>query len=166
MVRAICARVDALPLAVELAAARTPVFAPAELLERLDRRLAVLTEGPVDAPDRQVTLRATIEWSYELLDPEEAAHFARLSVFAGSFDSAAALAVCATGLGGLESLLEQSLLARTQSGRFFMLETIRELPPSGSAMIRSFGCVTPSTTSRSHALPGSPTTRRERCATT
>ena len=126
VVRAICARVDALPLAVELAAARTPVFAPAELLERLDRRLAVLTEGPVDAPDRQVTLRATIEWSYELLDPEEAAHFARLSVFAGSFDSAAALAVCATGLGGLESLLEQSLLARTQSGRFFMLETIRE----------------------------------------
>ena len=126
VVRAICARVDALPLAVELAAARTPVFAPAELLERLDRRLAVLTEGPVDAPDRQVTLRATIEWSYELLDRDEAAHFARLSVFAGSFDSAAALAICGTGLGGLESLLEQSLLARTQSGRFFMLETIRE----------------------------------------
>jgi predicted ATPase/DNA-binding SARP family transcriptional activator len=125
-VRSICARVDALPLAVELAAARTRVFAPAELLDRLDRRLAVLTEGPVDAPDRQVTLRATIQWSYELLGPDEAKHFARLSVFGGSFDSAAALAVCETQLDSLESLIEQSVVVRTQSGRFFMLETIRE----------------------------------------
>jgi hypothetical protein len=86
----------------------------------------VLTEGPVDAPDRQLTLRATIQWSYELLGPDEAEHFARLSVFGGSFDSAAALAVCDTRLDALEALAEQSLLSRTESGRFFMLETIRE----------------------------------------
>ncbi len=73
-----------------------------------------------------MTLRATIEWSYELLDPEAAEHFARLSVFAGSFDAAAALAVCGTSLDSLEALSEQNLLGRSQSGRFFMLETIRE----------------------------------------
>jgi predicted ATPase/DNA-binding SARP family transcriptional activator len=126
VVRAICARVDALPLAVELAAARTRAFAPAELLERLDRRLALLTDGPIDAPDRHAALRATIAWSHELLAADESEHFARVSVFAGSFDAAAARAVCGTRLETLESLIEQSLLARTQSGRFFMLETIRE----------------------------------------
>jgi predicted ATPase/class 3 adenylate cyclase len=126
-VREICARVDALPLAVELAAARTRTFAPVELLERLDRRLALLTGGPVDAPARHVTLRATIEWSHGLLAAVEAEHFARLSVFAGGFDESAAEAVCGTASDTLESLIEQSLVARTDSGRYFMLETIREL---------------------------------------
>ena len=124
--REICARVDALPLAVELAAARTRMFAPPQLLERLDRRLAVLTDGPIDAPDRHVTLRDTIAWSEELLSRDEAGHFARLSVFAGSFDAEAARAVCGAPFGTLESLIEQNLLARTQEGRCFMLETIRE----------------------------------------
>jgi predicted ATPase/DNA-binding SARP family transcriptional activator len=124
--REICARVDALPLAVELAAARTRTFAPPELLERLARRLAVLTEGPVDAPDRHVTLRDTIEWSFELLSPQEAEQFERISVFAGSFDAEAARAVCGARFDTLESLLEQNLLARTDEGRCYMLETIRE----------------------------------------
>ena len=83
-VRTICERVDALPLAIELAAARTRELAPPEMLDRLEERLALLTQGPVDAPDRHVTLRATIEWSCELLDPDAAEHFAHLSVFAGS----------------------------------------------------------------------------------
>ncbi len=79
----LCRRLDYLPLAVELAAARTELFAPEEILERLDRRLQLLTGGPRDAPDRQKTLRATIEWSYSLLTPAEQTAFTRLGVFVG-----------------------------------------------------------------------------------
>jgi predicted ATPase len=125
-VREICRQLDGLPLAIELAAARTRVLPPDRLLDRLAKRLPLLTDGRRDAPARQSTLRATIEWSYELLTPEEQQLFARLGVFAGSFELEAAEAVAEASLDGLAALVEQSLLRRTDFGRFFMLETIRE----------------------------------------
>jgi tetratricopeptide (TPR) repeat protein len=97
------------------------------LLARLERALPVLTGGRRDAPERQRTLRATIEWSYELLTPEERRLFARLGVFAGSFALDAAAFVCDADLDAIESLIEQSLVRRWESGRLGMLETIREL---------------------------------------
>jgi predicted ATPase/class 3 adenylate cyclase len=130
----ICRRLDGLPLAIELAAARIRVLSPGELLGRLGRRLAL--EGAArDLPERQRTLRATIDWSHQLLDVEEARLFAQLSVFAGGWTRQAAERVCGEGLtvqvlDGLESLLEHSLVQRVTSGgdelRFDMLETIRE----------------------------------------
>ena len=86
----ICERLDCLPLAIELAAARTKALSPAEILARLDTRLPLLTGGPRDAPRRQRTLSATIDWSHELLNAEERRLFARLSVFAGGCTLAAA----------------------------------------------------------------------------
>jgi predicted ATPase len=123
----ICRRVDFLPLAVELAAARTRLLAPVELLARLERRLPLLTGGRRDAPERQRTLRATIEWSHELLSEEEQRLFARLAVFAGGFDLAAAEEVCGAELDELQSLIDKSLVRRWGSGRLGMLETIHEL---------------------------------------
>lgn len=123
----ICRRVDFLPLAVELAAARTTLLAPVELLARLERRLPLLTGGRRDAPERQRTLRATIEWSHELLSEEEQRLFARLAVFAGGFDLAAAEEVCGAELDALQSLVDKSLVRRWGSGRLGMLETIHEL---------------------------------------
>ena len=122
----ICRRLDRLPLAIELAAARVRVLSPPDLLARLGQRLPLLTGGPRDAPERQRTLRATIEWSYDLLDPDEQRLLARLAVFAGSFSLQAAEAVCDASLDVVEALVEQSLVRRWASGRLGMLETIRE----------------------------------------
>jgi predicted ATPase/class 3 adenylate cyclase/predicted negative regulator of RcsB-dependent stress response len=123
----LCARLDNLPLALELAAARTLLFSPAQLLERLSQRLDLL-KGGRDADPRQQTLRATIEWSYGLLNPEEQRLFRRLSVFAGCTYEAAE-DVCGADPDMVQSLLDKSLLRRRDSdfgARYWMLETIRE----------------------------------------
>ena len=121
----ICRRLDGLPLAIELAAARAKVLSPTALLERLDQRLPVLTGGGRDAPDRQRTLRDTIAWSYELLDETEQRLFSRLAVFVGGFTLEAAEQVCDADLDTITSLVEKSLV-RLGEDRFRMLETIRE----------------------------------------
>ncbi len=126
VVAEICRRLDGLPLAIELAAARVSVLSPEQILERLDQALPVLTGGARDAPERQRTLQATIEWSYKLLPPEEQQLFWRLAVFAGSFDLEAAEQVAEADLDGLQSLVEKNLVRRWGSGRFGMLETIHE----------------------------------------
>ena len=122
----ICRRVDCLPLAVELAAARTRILSADAMLVRLEQRLPVLTGGRRDAPERQRTLRATIERSYGLLDEEEQLLLRRLAVFAGSFDAAGAEAVAGASLETLQSIVEHSLVRRWSSGRLGMLETIHE----------------------------------------
>lgn len=122
---AICARLDYLPLAIELAAARTTALAPGDILSRLDRRLPLLTGGPRDAPRRQQTLRATLDWSYELLDAEQRRLLARLAVFAGGCTFGAAEAVCGAELDTLQALVERSLV-RTYGERYSMLPTLRE----------------------------------------
>jgi predicted ATPase/class 3 adenylate cyclase len=125
VVAAICRRLDCLPLAVELAAARTKVLSPAAILERLQRSLPLLTGGPRDAPERQQTLRGTIAWSHDLLSADEQRLFARLSVFAGGCTLEAAETVCGADLDVLQALVDKSLI-RFAHGRFWMLETIRE----------------------------------------
>jgi predicted ATPase/class 3 adenylate cyclase len=122
----VCRRLDNLPLAVELAAARTRILTPAQLQERLEQSLPLLSGGARDAPERQRTLRATIDWSYDLLSDDEKQLFRRLAVFAGSFDVDAAEEVCDADLDVLASLVEKSLLRQTAEGRFFFLATIRE----------------------------------------
>jgi predicted ATPase/class 3 adenylate cyclase len=120
----LCARVDNLPLAVELAAARTKALSPAQILDRLKSRLDLL-KGGRDADPRQQTLRATIGWSYELLSEEEQRRFRALSVFAGGCTLEAAEEVADASLDTLQSLVEKSLLRFTDE-RYWMLETIRE----------------------------------------
>jgi predicted ATPase len=135
-VAAICRRLDGLPLAIELAAARVRLFGAAELLRRLDHRLTLLTGGAQDRPARQQTLRAALDWSYDLLSPAEQALFRQLVVFVNDGTYEAAEVVCnpdgAAGLdvlGGIDSLVGKSLLTVTEGGdatRFGMLETTRE----------------------------------------
>ena len=125
----LCARLDNLPLAIELAAARTVLFSPEQLVERLAQRLDLLKAGK-DVDPRQQTLRATIEWSYDLLEPEEQRLFRALSVFGGSCTLEAAEAVCEADPDTLQSLLDKSLVRRREEfgrPRLWMLETIREL---------------------------------------
>ena len=126
----ICHALDGLPLALELAAARLRLLSPSALRDRLEDRLGVLTEGDRDLPHRQQTLRAAIDWSYELLAPPEGTLLARLSVFAGGWTLEAAEAVCDADLAALGSLVEKSLVQATDSPggepRFSMLETVRQ----------------------------------------
>jgi predicted ATPase len=137
----ICRRLDGLPLAIELAAARVRLLPPQALASRLDQRFSVLTGGARDLPARQQTLRNTLEWSFALLSPDEQALFARLGVFPGSFSLPAAEAIGAGSpdegraerpapvIDTLQALVDSSLV-RTQTGggepRFALLETIRE----------------------------------------
>ena len=120
----LCRRLDDLPLAVELAAARTSVLTPAQILERLSQRLDLLRGGR-DADARQQTLRSTIEWSHDLLDEAEKRLFAQLAVFAGGCTLDAAATVADAEIDLLESLIDKSLIRHT-GDRFWMLETIRE----------------------------------------
>ena len=130
-VEAVCQRLDGLPLALELAAARLRLLSPEALLERLDHALQVLTSGPVDVPGRQQTLRATIDWSHSLLSESEQRLFRRMAVFAGGCTVADVEAVCADAgesvLDELESLVEKTLLQiDAHRDRLRMLQTIGE----------------------------------------
>jgi predicted ATPase len=121
----ICRRLDNLPLALELAAARVKALSPPQILDRLEQRLPLLTGGARNLPERQRTLRATIEWSYELLSPPEQRLFGRLGVFSGGCTLEAAEAVADADVDTLQSLVDKSLLRHTRE-RYWMLETIRE----------------------------------------
>jgi predicted ATPase/DNA-binding CsgD family transcriptional regulator len=148
-VAAICARLDGLPLAIELAAVRLKLFNPEQLLARLESRLEVLKGGPRDLPARQRTLRDTIDWSYQLLEEDEQRLFWRLGVFVSGRTIDAVETICGPGLTvdpleGLESLLHKSLIYQEESPsgepRFVMLETIHEyaherLNDSGEARV-------------------------------
>ncbi|MEU8418739.1 LuxR C-terminal-related transcriptional regulator [Amycolatopsis japonica] len=132
----LCDRLDGLPLAIELAAARIRSLSPCQILDRLTSRLTLLTSGLRTGPERHKTLRATIDWSHDLCSPSEQSVWARLSVFVGSFDLEAAQQVCAyDGIGEesvlelVEGLLDKSVLIRRQQTdgvRFQMLESLRE----------------------------------------
>jgi predicted ATPase/DNA-binding SARP family transcriptional activator len=131
----ICARLDGLPLAIELAAARVRLLTPQTMLARLSDRLQLLRGGPRDLPTRQRALRSTIDWSYELLEEEDKVLFGRLSVFAGGRTLEAIEEVCdpegdLDALEGVESLVEKNLLRREEDvggeSRFVMLETVHE----------------------------------------
>jgi len=133
-VAAICVRLEGLPLAIELAAARIKILAPHEIEQRLDDQFRLLRGGPRDAPERHQSLHAAISWSYELLTPKEQRLFRSLAVFRGGFGLDSAEAVCGDDdvdiLDGLSSLIDKSLLRRIAvpegTARFLMLETIRE----------------------------------------
>lgn len=130
----VCASLDGAPLAIELAAARIRVLSPAELLERLDRRLSVLVGGSRDLPERQQTIRRTIEWSTQLLAPDQRRLLSRLGVFEGGFTLEAAEAIGADGTGAdvlsdLAVLVDSSLVSQHDSDdrpRFTMQAIVRE----------------------------------------
>jgi predicted ATPase/DNA-binding CsgD family transcriptional regulator len=132
---AICRHLDGLPLAIELAAVRTKLLSPQALMQRLDRRLAMLTTGPRESPARLQTLRSAIAWSYDLLAPAEQALFRQLAVFVGGFTPSLAEAVCQVETSGsvldsIGSLVDNSLLRVQEQPdggpRFSMLDTLRE----------------------------------------
>jgi predicted ATPase/DNA-binding SARP family transcriptional activator len=128
-VREICRRVDCLPLAVELAAARVGTLTPGALLERLETRLGLLTGGPRDLPARQQTLRETIAWSVDLLADDERRALARLSVFPAGAALETAETVCEASLDTISALVDHHLVRRTERGggqRLMLLETIHE----------------------------------------
>ena len=143
VVDAICARLDGLPLAIELAADRARLLPLRALLERLDDRLELLTEGPRDLPARQRSLRATLEWSWEALEEPERRLLGQLTVFEGGASLEGAEAVCDSELGGglealMSSLLDKSSLLRIDSGRdaqprFAMLDTVHEFAAERAA---------------------------------
>jgi predicted ATPase len=131
----VCIRLDGLPLAIELVAARLKLLSPAEILTRLEHRLALLTGGAKDLPRRQQTMRKTISWSYDMLGRSEKKLFRRLSVFVGGCTLSAVEAICGDALGidvldGLSSLVDKSMLRQKEQSktekRFKMFETIRE----------------------------------------
>ncbi|HSD71175.1 MAG TPA: tetratricopeptide repeat protein, partial [Thermoanaerobaculia bacterium] len=133
----ICARLDGLPLALELAAARVKLLSPAAMQSRLEKRLQLLTGGGIDLPARQRTLRGAIEWSYDLLNEDEQKLFRRLSVFVDGCTLEAVEAVCnakedlvVDSLDGMASMVDKSLMRQSETTgdepRFVMLETIRE----------------------------------------
>jgi predicted ATPase len=143
----ICARLDGLPLAVELAAARTPSLTPVELIARLDRALPILNRGARDQPDRLQTMERAIAWSYDLLTADEQHIFQILSVFTGSFDIAVAeglvdeIGSCDAPLDGIFALVGKSLLQRDadaggDGSRLRMLQTVREF---GLGQLRASG---------------------------
>ena len=134
-VAALCHRLDGLPLAIELAAGRLRSLSPAQILSKLDDRYALLTRGERGRPDRQQTLRASIEWSYQLCTPAEQRLWARLCVFAGSFELDAVEAVCTGDIAGDEivdlvsGLVDKSIVVRHEGGtvaQYRLLETLRE----------------------------------------
>ena len=125
----ICRLLDGQPLALELAAARTRMLPPEEMVQRSGQLLALLTGGGRDLPERQRSMRAALDWSAQLLDPTEAEAFAQLSVFAGGWTLAAAEAVCTTEgdvLEVLARLVDKSLVSADHNGRLFLLDTVRE----------------------------------------
>ena len=153
----ICARLDGLPLAIELAAARIKVLSPASMLTRLASRLQLLTGGARDLPERQQTLRAAMDWSYDLLNAAEQKLFRRLSVFVGGCNLEGVEAVCDTKgdldldlLDGMASMVDKSLAQQIEhvngESRFVMLETIREY-----ALEKLEGSGEKASTKRSHA---------------
>jgi len=133
----VCRRLDGLPLAIELAAARVRLLPPPELLARLTSRLDLLTDGARDAPERQRTIRAAIDWSYRLLEADEQLLFSRLGIFAGGATLEAIEAVCddIATLDAITSLVDKRLLGRwgDRMPRFVMLETLREYALEQSA---------------------------------
>jgi len=126
----ICERLDGLPLAIELAAARVRLLPPSTMLERLERRLPLLRSSARDIPDRQRTLEATIDWSYGLLSPVEQELFRNLAVFAGGCSLDAAETVCSADPDVLEALVQKNLVLQRRdvegNARFLMLATVRE----------------------------------------
>ena len=125
-VAAVCRRLDNLPLALELVAARAKLLSPTVLLQRLEAALPLPTGGAADRPERQRTLNATIAWSHDLLDADAQAAFRRVSVFRGSFTLGAGEAVAGADLDQVATLLDQSLVKPLGEERFFLLETIRD----------------------------------------